>query len=152
MAPLDRKPGPDRGYWTDGWDGYPAARAHLLNDIVRLKPSNPLVIGGDVHCNWVADLKPDFDDPQSPVVASEFCGTSITSQGPSPKQLLAWLAENSHLRYGNGQQRGYVKMEIGRNACTATLRALDSEKRADSGIYTLATFTVENGHPGAQRG
>ena len=151
MAQLDRKPGPAQSFWTDGWDGYPGARARLLNDIVRLKPSNPLVIGGDVHCNWVADLKPDFDDPKSPVVATEFCGTSITSQGPSEKQVQTMLAENPHLRYGNGQQRGYVKMEIRRNACIATLRALDSEKRADSGIYTLATFAVENGRPGAQR-
>ena len=151
MAQLDRKPGRDQSFWTDGWDGYPAARARLLDDIARLKPSNPLAIGGDVHCNWVADLKPDFDDPKSPVVATEFCGTSITSQGPSTKQVLAWLAENPHLRYGNGARRGYVTMEIRPAACTATLRALDSEKRADSGIYALATFVVENGRPGAQR-
>ena len=151
MAQHARGSAYGQSFWTDGWDGYPAARARLLNDIARLKPSNPLVIGGDVHCNWVADLKPDFDDPQSPLVATEFCGTSITSQGPSQKQVLAWLAGNPHLRYGNGQQRGYVKMEIRRDACTATLRALDSEKRADSGIYTLATFIVENGRPGAQR-
>ena len=38
-----------------------------------------VVLGGDVHSNYVADLKADFDDPASPVVASEFCGTSITS-------------------------------------------------------------------------
>ncbi len=151
MAQLDRKPVPGRRFWTDGWDGYPAARARLLDDIAQLRPSNPLVISGDVHCNWVADLKPDFDDPQSPVIATEFCGTSITSQSPSPKQVLAWLSENPHLRYGNSTKRGYVKMEIRRDACTATLRALDSEKRADSGISTLATFVVENGRPGAQR-
>lgn len=151
MAQLDRKPGPGQSFWTDGWDGYPAARARLLNDIAGLKPLNPLVIGGDVHCTWVADLKPDFDDPKSPVVATEFCGTSITSQGPSQKQVEMMLAENPHLRYGNGQKRGYVKMEIRRDACTATLRALDSEKRADSDISTLATFVVENGRPGAQR-
>ncbi|MEK7874831.1 MAG: alkaline phosphatase D family protein, partial [Pseudomonadota bacterium] len=112
MAQHDRKPGPGQSFWTDGWDGYPAARARLLNDITRLKPSNPLVIGGDVHCNWVADLKPDFDDPKSPVVATEFCGTSITSQGPSQKQVQTMLAENPHLRYGEGTKRGYVKMDI----------------------------------------
>jgi alkaline phosphatase D len=150
MAQLDRKPGPGQSFWTDGWDGYPAARARLLNDIARLKPSNPLVIGGDMHCNWVADLKPDFDDPKSPVVATEFCGTSITSQGPTQKQVQTMLAENPHLRYGEGTKRGYVKMEIRRDSCTATLRSLDSEKRTDSGIYTLATFVVENGRPGAQ--
>ena len=151
MAQVDRKEGPGQSFWTDGWDGYPAARARLLDDIARLKPSNPLVIGGDVHCNWVADLKPDFDDPKSAVVATEFCGTSITSQGPSQKQVQLLLAENPHLRYGNGQKRGYVRMEIQRNVCTATLRALDNEKRPDSDISTLATFVVENGRPGAQR-
>lgn len=151
MAQHDHKRGLGQSYWTDGWDGYPVARARLLNDIAQVKPSNPLVIGGDVHCTWIADLKPDFDDPRSPVVATEFCGTSITSQGPSQKRVLAWLAENPHLRYGNGEKRGYVTVEIRRNECTATLRALDSEKRADSGISTLATFAVANGRPGAQQ-
>ncbi|HEV8520136.1 MAG TPA: alkaline phosphatase D family protein [Burkholderiales bacterium] len=151
MAQNDRKPGPGQSFWTDGWDGYPAARARLLNDIAQSRASNPLVIGGDVHCTWVADLKPDFDDPQSPVVATEFCGTSITSQGPSQKQVEDMLAENPHLRYGNGTKRGYVKMEIQRDRCTATLRALSYEKRADSGIATAATFVVESGRPGAQQ-
>ncbi len=151
MAQNDRKPGPGQSFWTDGWDGYPAARARLLNDIAQSRASNPLVIGGDVHCTWVADLKPDFDDPQSPVVATEFCGTSITSQGPSQKQVEDMLAENPHLRYGNGTKRGYVKMEIQRDRCIATLRALSYEKRADSGIATAAAFIVENGRPGAQQ-
>ncbi len=151
MAQLDRTAGPGQSFWTDGWDGYPAARARLLGAIVQHKTPNPLVISGDVHCNWVADLKADFDAPQSPVIATEFCGTSITSQGPSQKQVLEMLAENAHLRYGYGPKRGYVKMDLRPDACTATLRALDSEKRADSGISTLATFVVENGRPGARR-
>ena len=81
MAQHDWQPGPDQAFWTDGWDGYPAARSRLLSFIAQQRPANPLVIGGDVHSFWVCDLKPDFDDPQSPVVATEFCGTSITSQG-----------------------------------------------------------------------
>jgi len=151
MAQLDRTPGPGQSFWTDGWDGYPAARGRLLGSIAQHKPSNPLVISGDVHCTWVADLKADFDDPQSPVIATEFCGTSITSQGPSQKQVLETLAENPHLRYGYGPKRGYVKMELRPETCAATLRVLDSEKRVDSGISTLARFVVENGRPGARR-
>ena len=151
MAQNDQKPGAGQKFWTDGWDGYPAARARLLGDIAQLKASNPLVIGGDVHCAWVTDLKTDFDDARSPVVATEFCGTSITSQGPSAKQVQTWLAENPHLRYGNGAKRGYASMELTRDTCTAKFRALDTEKRADSGIATDATFVVESGRPGAQR-
>ena len=31
MAQLDRKVGAGRRFWTDGWDGYPAARRRLLD-------------------------------------------------------------------------------------------------------------------------
>jgi alkaline phosphatase D len=149
MAQNDRKAGPGQAFWTDGWDGYPAARTRLLGDIAHSKALNPLVIGGDVHCTWVADLRTDFDDPQSPVVATEFCGTSITSQGPNPKDIAATIAENPHIRYGNGQ-RGYVTMDLTRDRCTAAMRGLANEKQVDSAISTVATFVVENGRPGAQ--
>jgi alkaline phosphatase D len=55
------------------------------------------------------------------------------------------------LRYGNGAKRGYMKMELTGERCTAELRALDSEKHHDSGISTIAAWIVENGRPGAQR-
>jgi alkaline phosphatase D len=106
------------------------------------------VIGGDVHCAWVTDLKADFDDAKSPVVATEFCGTSITSQGPNAKQIAATIAENTHIRYGNSTH-GYLTMELTRSRCIATLRGLASEKRADSALSTIASFVVEDGRPGA---
>ncbi len=151
MAQRDRTQGAGPRFWTDGWDGFPIARARLLSDVAQVRPSNPLVISGDVHCTWVSDLKTDFDDPLSPVIATEFCGTSITSQGPSQKQVQASLAANSHLRYANGDKRGYMKVELRRDACITMLQALDDVKRSDSGISTLATFVVQNGRPGAQK-
>ena len=150
MAQHDRTAGPGQSFWNDGWDGYPVARARLLNDVAQSRASNPLVIGGDVHCTWVTDLRVDFDDAKSPIVATEFCGTSITSQGPNAKQIAATLAENPHIRYGNGK-RGYVTIELTPERCTAAMRGLANEKHADSSISTLAAFVVENGHPRAQR-
>ena len=38
MAQLDRQPGPEQAFWTDGWDGYPAARARLLSFIADSAP------------------------------------------------------------------------------------------------------------------
>lgn len=61
------------------------------------------------------------------------------------------LTENPHLRYDNGNTRGYVTVKIRRDACTATLRALDGEKRADGDISSLAASVVENGRPGTQQ-
>ena len=149
MAQQDRRPAPAHGYSTDGWDGYPVARARLLGDIAQIKPSNPLVISGDVHCSWIADLKVNFDDAGAPVVATEFCGTSITSNGPTAQQIATTLAKNPHLRYGNGK-RGYMTMELSAERCTTAVRGLTNVKRADSTIETQATFVVESGRPGAR--
>jgi alkaline phosphatase D len=149
MAQLDRQPGPEQTFWTDGWDGYSAARARLLTFMAQQRPANPLVVGGDVHSYWVCDLKPDFDDPQSPVVATEFCGTSITSQGPSQERADALRAENPHVTFVNTDKRGYVYIDLTPARCEARLRVLDSEKKRASALATLASFVVEDGRPGA---
>ena len=114
----------------------------------RQRPANPLVIGGDVHSYWVSDLKPNFDDPQSPVVATEFCGTSITSQGPPQERVDASRADNPHIKFAHSEKRGYVCLEITPERCEARLRALDNEKKRASRVATLAAFVVENGRPG----
>ncbi|MGH8721246.1 MAG: alkaline phosphatase D family protein, partial [Burkholderiales bacterium] len=49
MAQFDQKPGPGRRAWTDGWDGYPAARQRLLDFLAEKRIANPVVLGGDVH-------------------------------------------------------------------------------------------------------
>jgi len=152
MAQLDRKRGPGQSFWTDGWDGYPAARRRLLQFLAQKKPANPLVIGGDVHCFWVADLKPDFDDPRSPTVATEFVGTSITSQlARTQAEQDAIKQENPHITYADLTRRGYVRMELTSDRARAELRGLENVTRRDARIETMATFVVEAGRPGAQR-
>ena len=151
MAQFDRKAGEGRRFWTDGWDGYPAARRRLLESMVARQLANPVVIGGDVHVNFVADLKPDFDDEKSPVVASDFCGTSITSQGPSQKSVDALLPENPHIKLARSDHRGYVRAAIAGGKFSADLIALDTVKRQDSKASVLARFVVEDGKPGPQR-
>jgi alkaline phosphatase D len=101
----------------------------------------------------VADLKPDFDDPRSPVVASEFVGTSITTQFRTRQENVdALLADNPHIRLGNGSRRGYVRMEITPQRLRADLRTVRSVTQPGAEADTLATFVVEDGRPGAVRG
>jgi alkaline phosphatase D len=152
MAQLDVKPGPGQRFWTDGWDGYPVARRRLLESLGQRKAANPVVIGGDVHSFWVTDLKPDFDDPRSPVVATEFAGTSITSQFSRPQeQVDLLLLDNSHIRLANGSRRGYVRMEVTRERLRADLRTMRTVAQPTSEADTLASFVVEDGRPGATR-
>jgi alkaline phosphatase D len=152
MAQLDRLPGLGRRFWTDGWDGYPAARRRLLESIVARRAANPLVIGGDVHSTWAADLKLDFDDPRTPAVAAEVCGTSITSQGPSQARTLALLADNPHIKFADSEKRGYISVALTRREARAALRAVDDVRQRDATIATAATFVVEDGRPGVQLG
>ena len=152
MAQVDRLPGEGRSFWTDGWDGYPKARERLLQSVVDSRAANPVVIGGDVHTFVVADLKTDFEDPKAPVMATEFVGSSVTSQGFSQKALETWRAENPHIHYANSSRRGYATIDMTARRCTARMRAVTDISNSAAGIGTLASWTVEDGKPGAQRG
>jgi alkaline phosphatase D len=151
MAQFDQKPGPGRRAWTDGWDGYPAARQRLFDSISSRKLNNPVVIGGDVHSFNVNQLKADFDNPASPIVASEFVGTSITSQAWPQERLNQYLPDNPHMLLVDSRYRGYVRVEVTPARWTADLRAMESVQRRDAACNTLATFVVENGRPGPQK-
>src|SRR5262249_60117365 len=90
----------DKGhrYWTDGWDGYPAERDRVLAMLGESHAPNPVILGGDVHTTYVCNVKSDFDATRSPTIASEFCGTSITSpSGFDARRMAAVVEANPHV-------------------------------------------------------
>jgi alkaline phosphatase D len=154
MARASRSPvtGPDSGtYWSDGWDGYPAARQRLLQAVVDRRVPGMVALGGDVHAHFVAGLKTDFDDPKSPVVASEFCTTSISSNGAPQALIDAMLPHNPHLLYGRSDQRGYVALTIDEQQLRAELMAVRRPQDALSPVDVAARFVVDPRQPGPQR-
>ena len=151
MAQMDRLPGEGVAFWTDGWDGYPAARTRLLEHLHARRVANPIVLGGDVHMSVVADLKMDFNDETGPVVATEFVSTSITSQGAARNRVDGWRADNPHIRHADPTHRGYTVIELSNRRCSAHLRTLDDVRDPQSRIRSLAAFAVEDGRPGAER-
>jgi alkaline phosphatase D len=152
MAQLDAKPGGGQLFRTGGWDGYPAARRRLLESIARTNARNPVVVGGDVHSFWVADLKLDFNDPHAPTVATEFVGTSVTSPfGRSQADIEAALPDNPHVRLADGARRGYVRVDLTPRRLRADLRTVRTVRERDAESDTLASFTVEDGRPGPVR-
>jgi len=158
MAQASQTPVTQAGggrFWTDGWDGYPAARSRLFADIIKHRPANPVVLSGDVHTFFAADLKPDFNRATSrdnPVIATEFCGTSITSSSRPQARTEQYVADNPHIKYGRSDRRGFVMMEVTPSHTIARFQALDDVSRADSGLSTIASFAVEDGRPGIVRG
>ena len=136
-------------YWTDGWDGYAPARNRLLGALAQRQVPGVVVLGGDVHSNYVADLKADFDDAKSPVVASEFCGTSITSLALPQSRIDAARGFNPHVRYARGDQRGYMRFALDPQQLQMQVRVVDALDPLSS-VTTAAQFVVEAGRPGAQ--
>jgi alkaline phosphatase D len=152
MAQLDRLPGPGQRFWTDGWDGYPVARRRLLDHLRRARAANPLVVSGDVHSFWVADLKADFDDPASPTVATEVVGSSITSQfGRSQLEVDLAVGENPHMRFATGARRGYAHVVITPARCEVALRGMTSVATRAGRVETVARFVIDDGRAGAQQ-
>ncbi|MEQ8662777.1 MAG: alkaline phosphatase D family protein, partial [Gammaproteobacteria bacterium] len=142
---------------ADAWDGYQVARDRLMQFLAQYAVPNPVVLTGDIHSSWAADLKADFSDAASPIVGSEFVCTSVTSVfGDANDPLVkASLPANPHIRHFDGLHRGYA-------LCTVTPARWQTEFRAvnrvadplftvpasDIPVTTLRTFAINVGQPG----
>jgi alkaline phosphatase D len=131
---------------TDNWDGYPAARQRMLSSIQAHQPSNPVFVGGDIHQNWVGHIKADFTKPSSQTIATEFCGTSLTSGGgANDDKFKDRLANNPHFVFADAEQRGYGVVELTPKRMTTTLRVIDDVRLAQTRAKDLAVFHLESG-------
>ncbi len=149
MAQIDLVRGSKEGFYVDGWDGYVASRDRLLNFLYRRRISNPVVLTGDWHANWLCDLKTDFNDPDSPVVGTEFVGTSISSTDYASAQPAyggVVLDENPHIRFFDNQ-RGYVRCRLTPEEWRTDYRVVPYVKRPGAPIRTRASFVIEDGDP-----
>jgi alkaline phosphatase D len=150
MNQVDTDPGPGQSFVMDFWDGYVSSRKKLFDQIVARNVSNPVVVTGDMHRHLAADLKQDFDDPDSPTIGVEFVGTSISTKmdgmdlDPSGANLLA---ANAHIKFTN-YQRGYVRCELTPDTCRADFRVLPYVTTPGAPVTTRASFVTESGRPG----
>lgn len=114
----------------DQWDGYQPARNRVF-DVLKGNGStvpavnNVVVLTGDIHSSWAADLA---QDPNNAVVANggydaatgagssavEFVATSITSPGvddPTNATANQLRSINPHFKYIDLNRRGYMLLD-----------------------------------------
>jgi len=147
MVPADWGGG---RFWTDGWDGYPAARQRLVDVLATGRVSNPVVIGGDVHSFYAGDLHAKPEDPTSPVVAAEFIGGSISSLGLPQEQIDRMRPHNPHVKLARSDRRGYALAEIAAGRMSLRFQAVQDARVPASTVDTLASFVVEDRNPRLQ--
>jgi alkaline phosphatase D len=144
----DNTPGDGQSFFNDGWDGYAPARQRLTDALQRNAVSNPVMLGGDVHENWVGYLKADYSQTTSAqasaAIGVEFCGTSITSTAGSSavEKTPERLAENPHFVFADAKFRGYGVVDFTAKQLTTTLRVVDNVRAKTTTPSTLAQFVV----------
>ena len=138
-------------YSVDKWDGYAGARNRLFAHLHQAKVANPIVLSGDVHSHWCADLKADFTRPTSPTIGVEFTNSSVTSGGDGSDVQPAWESlrrDNPHLTY-HSNKRGYIACTATARTMTADFRIVDRVSVPDQPARTARTMVVEAGRPGS---
>lgn len=147
MGHFNEVPLPDHRYWTDAWNGYPAARERLIGFLAERKVSNPVVLSGDIHAFVVSGLHRKAADPDTPIVAPEFVTTSVSSDALAEENFDNARKLNPNLQVATGLHRGYVRLDIQRARMRADLVALETVKQPNGGARVLHSFVVENGQP-----
>jgi alkaline phosphatase D len=154
MGMNDITSGPERNYSMDQWPGYAHERMELMRFLAMRRISNPVVLTGDIHTNWVNDLRIDDRELKQPVVATEFVGTSISSGGngvDKPASHAARLLENPGCKFFNAQ-RGYLRCTVTEKTWTTDFIVMDQVTKPGGSASVRASFVVESGRPGAQPG
>jgi alkaline phosphatase D len=145
---------PDGRFQMDKWDGYTAARDRLFSRLVETAAPNPVVLSGDVHVHYAADLRRDFARPDSPVIGVELTNTSVTSNGDGAEQAGGWdvlQRHNPHLRF-NSARRGYIACAASASALRSDFRVVDRVTAPGADERSAGVWVVEAGRPGLVAG
>jgi alkaline phosphatase D len=149
---------------SDQWDGYQPARNRIYNvikgDETHPRVNNVVVLTGDIHSSWAADLAQDPNNPNlatggyNPATgegsqAVEFVGTSVSSPGIDSDTTGAIAntlrAINPHFKYINLHQRGYMLLDVNPQRVVCEYWFVDTVASV-SNIETFATaFEVQQG-------
>ena len=137
---------PGNVLWNlDQWDGYTGARRRFL-DALGDAPS-PVVLTGDVHSSWVADLPTDFDDPDAASDGEEFVAPGISSAIPEDLEGRGSIIElqSPHIAWSETERRGWVLHTVDGQEWHAEYRLVEDATMPGSPIEVAEEFTVRAG-------
>jgi alkaline phosphatase D len=153
---------------SDQWDGYQPARDRLFQAVSGAdgKPAigNLVVLTGDIHSSWAADLTPDPNNPDlatggydaatgQGALAVEFVGTSVTSPGVDDPdgQTAGYLkSQNPHFKYVDLNRRGYMLLDLTPQRVVCEWWHLDTVAQVDGNQHLAVAYQVLSGQPHLQ--
>jgi len=136
----------------DQWPGYASERAVILDFLKNRQVPNPIVLTGDIHSNWVNELRVDDRIAEQPIIATEFVGTSLSSGGNGhrvPGNHDAVMSVNPGLRFFNAE-RGYVRCEVTPSHWRSDYMVTSDVLKPGGTTTVRRSFVVEANRPGVQ--
>jgi len=131
----------DIPYDLDGWDGYPAARERVY-DQIKGAAGNVIVVSGDSHAFWADELR----DASGALVAVEFGTSSVTSptdgdSAPGIDLGRIFMDQNPEVIFCSQNDKGYIRLTLTRKEAKAELLSVDTLVKPYD-VRALATFRV----------
>lgn len=157
---------------TDQWDGFPSERSRILASLLGLK--NFVVLSGDLHGFYAAQLREHPDDPASATVGVEFTVAGISSISlaeqieavtasqkllkiPGLAQLASQLDENllkssPHFLHANSSAYGVALARFEPDNLTVEFLHVDGVREPEwAGPAESVHFRVSSGRSAIER-
>lgn len=135
-------------FYTDTWDGYPAAREKLYTLCRSAGAADLLFLTGDSHSFWVNQLK----DEAGSAIGIELGTAGITSPGdfvesgfPEAQAKALDAAFASYLDevvWTDNFHQGYVRVSLSRDMVRADFMAVRTVLAPDAGISRIHTVDI----------
>ncbi|MCB1685890.1 MAG: alkaline phosphatase D family protein, partial [Pseudomonadales bacterium] len=142
---------------VDQWDGYPASRDAVLDQLAAEHIDNTVILTGDIHSAWAMDIARDpyssAYDPSSGrgSLAVELVTTSVTSPGPwreaetVAERERELIEQRPHIHYVNLREHGYLLLDIDSERARGEFWMVDTISRRSSGQRLATAYVTENG-------
>ncbi len=128
---------------ADGWDGYPASRARVL-EAMRAAGANAIVLSGDSHSAWVNELNDNRGR-----VGVELGATSITSPSDASFFQAAGVdfeggvrARNRHVKWMDAAGHGFLVLSLDRDQARAEFFAVSTILAPTYETSRVAAFAI----------
>jgi alkaline phosphatase D len=155
LAPLRAVPVQRRlwGVNSGQWDGYPEEREGLLRFLADEGVGDVVVLSGDIHSSWAAELaagdRPMAVEAVTPSITAESFADKVVPRLPGAVRAVERLvrAGNPHHRWFDLRAHGYVVLDVTPERLRADWWHVESVFQPSARERLAASFEVAAGTP-----
>ncbi|KZZ48503.1 hypothetical protein A3759_27910 [Thalassolituus sp. HI0120] len=153
---MPDKLGGGASFFLDTWNGYTETRRRLFNHLEDNNIDNFVVLTGDIHSTWVADLAQDPYDRHKyngktgdGSLGVEFVTPSVTSPALPPVigdvAAAALKASSPHLKYCDMVHHGFFILDVTEERAQADWYFVNTIEKQSTAHYHKVSYKTDNG-------